>query len=174
MRGKNSKLLIKASIVFILLGVLMGTVSANPGIALTVTPRNVLVQHGESAAYLVEIKSISTETEHVTLLMEEYIPGWGYDFSEPDFDITPGETKTSNLYVSVPATTPVGEYGSKVNATALVPGYPSWFAEKSYFTITTTVIPEEEVPALTPVGLAALVGSLSIVAAGKVKRRDHV
>ena len=174
MNSKNVKLLTKASTVFILLSVLMGAVSANPGIQLTVTPRNVSVQHGESAAYLVEIKSISTETEHVTLLMEEYIPGWGYDFSEPDFDITPGETKTSNLYVSVPATASVGAYGSKVNATALVPGYPAWFAEKSYFAITTTVIPEEEVPALTPIGLASLIGLLSTVAAGKVRRRDHV
>ena len=93
-------------------------------------------------AYTVEVKSITTEIEHVTLSIEEVVSGWGYNFSEHEFDIAPGETKFSNLDVSVPSTTSLGAYESTIKAEALVPGWPPFLAEKSYFTIITTTVPE--------------------------------
>ena len=71
------------------------------------------------------VESITTETEHVTLSMEEEVSGWGYVFSESGFDLAPGETTTSNLDVSVPASAPVGTYESKVKAGASLLSIPS-------------------------------------------------
>jgi hypothetical protein len=140
-----NQLLIKVGLVSVLLLVLIGAVSASPGIKLTVEPRNSSAQPGDTITYTVVVESITTETEHVTLSMEDEVSGWGYVFSEPEFDLAPGETKTSNLDVSVPASAPVGTYESKVKAGASllsIPGMPPIEIEKSYFTIVTTAIPE--------------------------------
>lgn len=176
---RMTKLLMKASVVSVLLFVfiLICTVSASPGpgVELTITPRNISVLPGETATYTVVVKSITTELEHVSLSMEDEVPGWSYAFSNPEFNISQRETITSTLVVSVPSTATVGAHESKVKAEALVPGWPPEFAEKSYFTIMTITILriDATLPVLSPTGLAVLIGLLSIIAVCGIKRRDN-
>ncbi len=170
--GHRANVVITAFLIAVLLCMLIGSVSA--GTELTITPRSVAVEPGDSATYTVEVRSITTETELVSLSMEDSIPGWGYTFSNPEFELAPDEIKTVTLTVSVPATAP-GEYEAKIKAEAVLPGLPPEIAEKSYFTILTTTTPPtaaQQVPGLSPPGLAILIGLLLVIAVRRINGKN--
>ena len=170
MNGK--KVVINALLVSVVLSLLVGTVTA--GVALTITPRSVAVEPGDNATYTVKVKSITTETELVSLSMEDLIPGWAYAFSDPEFELAPCEIKTVTLTVSVPAAAS-GEYEAKIKAEAVLPDWPPALSEKSYFTILTTTNPPtavQQVPGLSPPGLAFLIGLLLVIAVRRIKGKD--
>lgn len=137
-----NKLLIKVGLVSVVLLVLIGAVSASPGIKLTVEPRNSSVQPGDTVTYTVVVESITNMDETVSLDMEIEVGGFTYVFSNPNFVLPAGQTKTSDLKVTVPESATLGEYESKVRGKATVPGFPPWFEEKDFFTFVTDVIPE--------------------------------
>jgi hypothetical protein len=166
--GRRFNTVLKAFLVAVFLCLLIGSVTA--GTELTITPRSVAAQPGENATYTVTVKSITTETELVSLSMEDSIPEWDYAFSDPEFELAPNEIKTTTLNVSVPATAS-GEYEAKIKAEAVLPDWPPELSEKSYFTILTTTKPLQaaEVPILSPAGLAILIGLLLVIAVRRVK-----
>jgi hypothetical protein len=168
---RRAKAGIKVFLVSLLLCLLIG--SATAGTVLTITPRSVAAQPGENATYTVTVKSITTETELVSLSMEDSIPGWGYAFTDPEFELAPNEIKTVTLTVSVPATAS-GEYEAKIKAEAVLPDWPPELSEKSYFTILTTTKPLQaaEVPILSPAGLAILIGLLLVIAVRRIKGEE--
>jgi hypothetical protein len=171
--GRRFNVGIKAFLVAVVLCLLVGTVTA--GTELTITPRSVAVEPGDNATYTVEVRSITTETEQVSLSMEDSIPGWGYTFSDPEFDLAPGEIKIVTLTVLVPATAS-GKYEAKIKAEAVLPDLPPEISEKSYFTILTTTNPSQaaqQVPGLSPPGLAILIGLLLVIAVRRINGKNR-
>jgi hypothetical protein len=169
---KINNVVIKAFLVAVLVFSLVGTVTA--GTELTITPRSVAVEPGDSATYTVEVRSITTETEQVSLSMEDSIPGWSYAFSDPEFDLAPDEIKIVTLTVLVPATAS-GEYEAKIKAEAVLPDLPPEIAEKCYFTILTTTTPPtaaQQVPGLSPPGLAILIGLFLVIAVKRINGKN--
>ncbi len=117
--------------------------SATPGITVDVTPVNPQVVPPGTATYSVAVVSSSTETEKVTLSIVNPRADWTYSFSENDFLLPAGGTKTVELSITVPAGTPNGDYFHDVRGFAVVPGFEGIFDEDTTFTnVLTTAIPE--------------------------------
>jgi len=173
---KEVKLVKALFMTSMVLAVLVGTVSAQvqplspgPGIVVDVSAMNDEVFPGETATYKVNVTSITTVTEHVVLSIDDPKPGWTYTFDPAEYDINPGETVCSHLSMAVPPDATPGDYYHDVNATATF----MFIVESSIYTnVKTTVISfPKRVPTLTPFGIIALVGLLSVIAISKIRRR---
>jgi len=139
------------------LALLMLAVSvASAGVSVeSVTTIRGEVAPGETAVYLVKVKSYTTETEHVVLSVENQISGWNYEFNPAEFDIDPREERTTYFNVTPPSSATPGDYYPTINATAYPPSY-SWMVEAAsyYHNVKTTVKsapPPTPTPTPTPV-----------------------
>jgi uncharacterized membrane protein len=130
-------------IVSVLLVATIGMVSA--GIVVDVTSVKDTVAPGETATYIVNVTSITTESEEIVLLIDDPTPGWGFNFNPNNYIIGPGDSVYSDLDITVPSDAAVGEYYHTVNATAYDPILGEWLGVIQftiYTNVPTTVIPE--------------------------------
>lgn len=142
--------------------ILLSVGIASAGIVVNVEPGSLDAVRGETVVYEIKTDSISDIDEHVVLSVRNPVPGWGYVFDTPAFDIAPGASFTTNLHVKVPATESPGTYSSDVLGTASAPGFEDFVTGDSFFTFITTVsIPEFTsiaIPVISVIGLVFIFG----------------
>ena len=130
--------MIKKQIVTLLLILLsVGMASAN---VVNVGPDSLAANAGQTVAYQVRTDSISDIEEHVVLSITDPVAGWTYDFDTPAFDLATGDSFTTNLHVSLPASVTPNIYESTVLGTSSIPGFEDFLTGTSFFTFTTAVI----------------------------------
>lgn len=156
--NKLIKIVVTASVLL----ALIATVSADPGIEVTVTPIDNEVLPGETATYEVNVTSITTVAEHVVLSIDPERTGWGYTFVPTEFDLTPESTVISSLRIAVPAGVTPDTYIHNVTGNASYEPFPGWvtYQEGCYLYVKTTVIPEFQtiaIPAAAIFGLFLLI-----------------
>ncbi|MFQ6119636.1 MAG: PEF-CTERM sorting domain-containing protein [Methanosarcinales archaeon] len=134
---------------------------ADPGIVLTVTPRDSSVVRGNTLSLEVNVTSITDKDELIELSVPNQYQqtNWTYTFSENSFIIKPEETKLLDLNIEVPVTAPIDVYPHEVKAEAFLPPPLTFLGaiESSPFFINVDVLipefPTIAIPALISLGI---------------------
>jgi len=156
-----------------------------PGITLSSSPIDKDAgEHDNKASYEISTyldPEVGTP-EHVKLSInsssaDNYILK-DYSFSESEFNLNPGNTKTVTLSMTINYGTTPGNYTVKVDGNATVPEMewlpPETASTACYVDVYETVVPlppPVAVPEYNVIGLLALIGILSVVLAAVMRRR---
>lgn len=151
---KKFKTILYAALIFFLASTFA---SANPGIVVTVDPRESSITQGTSDILSVRVESITNMEELVVLSIVDPRTGWIYTFSENSFVILPGQIIDLDLEVIVPQAEKVDSYQHLVRGDAYLPNWEFLGSiESSPFYIIINVIGIPEFPTVAVPVIAAL------------------
>lgn len=91
-------------------------VQAAPDYELNIVPIKKVVKPSESANFLINITNTYDENQTFEIYTQSLYPGWEY-LKDYKLTIEPGETKSTNLYVTPPKTEPAGRRGFVIYVT---------------------------------------------------------
>ncbi|MFC1786985.1 hypothetical protein ACFLY8_03015 [Halobacteriota archaeon] len=156
----------------------------SPGISLSTYIIDADVgEHDNEVEYIINAMSEATVTETVTLSINESSPDYyiirDYSFSDSNFDLAPGATNNVTLSLSIEYGTGAGNKIIIVESNASYTIGSTTYYDISYTSfyveVSSTVIPYSAptaLPEFNMVGLAGLIGILSVVLATVMKKRE--